>query len=342
MSISDSPGGDIPTEEGDFVNEKIESLIDDLPGNGSEGFVRPEDCEGGEDAVRNSFGEIIESLWNGDDDGMASEAENLNYDLVLYTDTEGGDAEYYLLTEQTDDPTGQGIFVLNPGGARNLVIEAPHPIYDTDSDLVAAQIFRDTGAKALLIAGTHRCADDEESECSGTTDVCGAEGPYRISDPAHFTCNFFQAAHEALSDHSEDPVILQIHGFSQTEGEPDAILSDGVEHTAENSDNVLALAINLKERLDATGDDDGVSACQADDPDADGDGIAVDSSFLCAFVNVQGRYTNGSTEDACTEEATNSSDRFIHVELSFDLRRDDGGESDAGPEDLVEAIIETF
>ncbi|MBI4411943.1 MAG: hypothetical protein HY541_05615, partial [Deltaproteobacteria bacterium] len=250
--------------------------------------------------------------------------------------------EYYLLTEKEEGASGQGIYAVNPAGTRNLVIEAPHPLYDTDSELVAAQIFRDVSAKVLLIAGTHRCADSEESECSGTTSVCGEEGPYRISDPAHFTCNFFQAVHESLSDLPEDPVILQIHGFSQGDGDPEAILSDGVEHTADSADNVLALAVNLKELLDAKGDDDGVTACQADDPDVDGDGLGFDDSYLCAFVNVQGRYTNGSAEDACTEEATASSDRFIHMELSYDLRHDDGTDDDAGPEDLVEAIGEVF
>ncbi len=323
----------LSTESGDLVNDKVVTLDASLPAASSESFIRPEDCEGGATSVRSAFKTLVLQLWSGNTTNVLTEATALNYDLVLYTDTAGGNISYYLLTEKAANAKGQGFYIFNPSGTRNLILEAPHPLYDTDSDLVAARVLRETSAKALFVAGTHRCADSEASTCSGTTTVCGSDEAFRISDPAHFICNFFEAAHEAINDASDPPTFLQIHGFTQSSTEPDAILSDGVSHTASQSDVVLQLMSNLNTQLATKSGGDGVASCQSS---------TSPSTQLCATDNVQGRYTNGSQTDPCTAAATTANERFISLELSYDLRHDTSTSGDVGPEDLISAIVATF
>src|SRR6185503_18510947 len=75
---------------------------------------------------------------------------------------------------------GESRFFINPFGKRNIVVEVPHAGFEADTDTEGVLIFRNAGARALIINGEHRCSSPDFAACSGTTTQCG--GHYRESD----------------------------------------------------------------------------------------------------------------------------------------------------------------
>ncbi|MFH1829733.1 MAG: hypothetical protein ABH871_03010 [Pseudomonadota bacterium] len=334
-SVSDSGAG-LSIESGDFVSDKIGSFISDMPSAGSEAYVLLDDCDA------ESFRTLITNLWKGDTEAMQDAASEVGYMLLRYNDDENEDASYLLLVEkEREGQRHQGLFAFNPEGSLNLVIEAPHPKYETSTGTIAAHIFRETDSKALFIAGAHRCSDSESSLCSGITSVCSASNkdePFRISDVAHDVCNLFHAAHMALNDVDEKPTFLQIHG--KKDNAPEAVFSDGSMRMATTSSSVL-LAKKLMNRIATKSGYDGVASCQSDES-----GGIQKGTVLCATTNVQGRYTNGVSKSRCCNDAPDDqaiTGRFIHIEMSPDLRdAEDDNNDKIGPDDLIAAINETW
>ncbi len=108
-------------------------------------------------------------------------------------------------------PRGWGLFLFAQLPARGrLVIEAPHPLADRESEMDAAVAASRLRPAAFLLAGAHRYAD-----------------PKPLSDVAHASHLVFQAVHEVAL--APDRVAVQIHGFSLAThpGYPDLLLSTG-------------------------------------------------------------------------------------------------------------------
>ena len=65
---------------------------------------------------------------------------------------------------------------------------------------------------------------------------------------------------------------------------------------------------------------------------------------LCATTNTQGRFSNGVREDgkACTEGAlaVDNSNKFLHVESSYDLNHDDGPTDPIGPNLITQTLLQ--
>ncbi len=108
-------------------------------------------------------------------------------------------------------PRGWGLFLFARTPARDrLVIEAPHPLADRESEMDAAVATSRLRPAAFLLAGAHRYAD-----------------PKPLSDMAHASHSVFEAVHEAAL--LPDRVAVQVHGFSLAThpGYPDLLLSTG-------------------------------------------------------------------------------------------------------------------
>ena len=99
--------------------------------------------------------------------------------------------------------------VVRIGRRAPLVIEAPHPVSDQSSELVAAAVFADTQAEALIVAGTRRDAAPDGS-----------------ADAAHAETTAFAAVDQRLS--VPGVTVVQIHGFATAKhpGYPQVVLSD--------------------------------------------------------------------------------------------------------------------
>lgn len=141
-------------------------------------------------------------------------AVQLNYRLIAANDSVTGN-KYYVLME---DPTvnrgwGSYLFSAEPSPSTTpIVIEAPHPVTDFNSQQIAYTIFTSAypHATALLVSGVERTF-----------------GPNGQTDMAHRTQSIFETAHEAFTKFGS--VAIQIHGFdaSHHPTEPLVVLSDG-------------------------------------------------------------------------------------------------------------------
>lgn len=280
------------------------ATIDDLitalsiPGADSEAFQSPSSTD------RTSFNKLVADLLGGKT-VEASAHSALGYSLKTI-----GDDTLLALVE--DSNTGGGTFLFNRSVASNLVIEIPHPIADGNTLDEGALLFDSLDAKALFIAGTHRCANAATSSCSGTTDACGTEEAYRISDVAHATENYFHEAHKAAHDTLPLVHFIQLHDFDAAQGEPVAIVSNGTETIVGPFAFVNRVADAIHNRL--SGEDFAVSCNQSGD----------DGFGLCGTTNVQGRYTNGSS-DECSTDPTGFNGQFIHIEQDSTLISDSNG-----------------
>ncbi len=216
-----------------------------------------------------------------------------------------------------------GTYVARAGaGFARVIVEAPHPLFDTHTEREAADLFVHVRASALLVAGSHRCANTTASPCSGTTTACGASAAFRVSDAAHSRALPFDAVHDALSRASTAP-FLQLHGNAATC--PSALVSD-----SSGAWSTTGLAATFATALEANGVV--VGRC--------GNGYPTAACNLCGTDNVQARFT-ASSADACMTNGT-SYGRFIHVEQQPALRllASDGGAAGYAP--LLAAAAATF
>ncbi len=113
-------------------------------------------------------------------------------------------AARYLYLEPLDRvQKARGIFLVRVHDQwdSEVVMEAPHPLFDQGTGLLAAMAFAQGNFAALAIAGTHRCANIDYGQADGKTRVCneGLRHPYRESDMAHAAQSYFQAFHEAFA-----------------------------------------------------------------------------------------------------------------------------------------------
>ncbi len=203
--------------------------------------------------------------------------------------------------------SGWAIVALRAKGARPMIFEVPHPIYDAGTLRQGRYAYGAVSARALIASGTHRCANAGFTTCEGTTRVCSDRlEPYRESDVAHSERSMFHAAHRVLSDVYPRDKIISLHGM----GDDGISLSDGTVIPTSSTSNVALLLFSLEDAFEL----ELVTACN------DAPGAAV-SAHLCGTTNIQGRYTNGLSDHACTGTATAASDRFFHIEQSSAVRR---------------------
>jgi len=179
---------------GDLLNQ-IYSLEEHMPLAESEVYVVPDETE------QAAFASLILSIGRGNLLHAVELADANNYVLVHFSDRGDENVASYLLREKNPIVKGWGFYALREKLANNIIIEAPHPISDKNSDLVALNLYRTLNARALLIAGTHRNANGEKQ-----------------ADVSHVPVSIFQAVHLALLQDSSSltntPIVLQIHGFS--------------------------------------------------------------------------------------------------------------------------------
>lgn len=204
---------EITSLDGNLLNQ-IARLETNMPRPGSEGFVKP----GNQDMA--AFDELTNEIETGLLEPATSLAATYGFELVEYTDRGDENAKSYLLREEKPVERGWGLFVFRTEPTNNLIIEAPHPLFDNGTPQLALLVYRTLSAQALLIAGAHR-----DANADGTADA------------AHNPQTVFQAVHENLI-RSTNPTVLQIHGFATDKhpGYPQIVLGSD----QANASNLLA------------------------------------------------------------------------------------------------------
>jgi hypothetical protein len=278
--------------------------------------------------ARDAFAQTAYAALDGDP--SAACALPPSYRLVRLTDPSAGALRVVVEVDASGQPSPAlyyGTFAapaIVHSPSRALVVEAPHPLFDTSTELQATDVFAKSGARYLLVAGTHRCADPDASACSGTTTACATSGsvPYRVSDAAHEDELPFQGLHMLLSDGDATLVFLQLHGNG--EPCPTALVSD-----CSGDWSAIGAAGMLASSLAAGGVT--IGECGA--------GYPTSTCDLCGTDNVQARYSAGSAE-ACTALGTHYG-RFVHVEQQLSLRAvPDGGVG--GWQPMIDAVNAVF
>ena len=297
FAICLSANAQIPQVSGDLKSE-IVSIVSAMPGSGSNGFVIPSF------ATLQKWSVLFNTLVDADflrADSIVK-ADFPYYQLIEFTDTGYQNRVFYMLKENAPIERGWGTFLVNPDYLRQVAIEVPHARYDTNTHREGADVFRETGARFLLMSGTHRCANSEESSCSGTTSACGGSSqPYRVSDMAHFENALFQLFHEVVTVRVNQLYSINLHGHAQSSC-PNFFMSSGVGNTP------TQILLDIKAHLLNSG---GVTASVA------GDGTS--SCSLTGGTNTQGRFTNGSS-NPCNQAATTPNGYFMHIEQSRNIR----------------------
>lgn len=247
----------LDTSTGSLRNQ-INNLEDKMPRADSEGYVIPTDQE------QADFAELVSMLGNNNMARAVHLATENNYTLNYYVDRGDDKAVNYLLREKKPIQKGWGLYVFRVDSTSNIIVEAPHPLYDRRTPSVALEIYRALDARALLIAGAHRNANSDGS-----------------ADVAHAAESIFQSVHITLTQEilpaSGDAIILQIHGFhsGKHDGYPQVVFGFG--ETAEPEE------VDLAQRLINALSKQGISA-----------GLCSENALqdLCAKKNVQGSATN--------------------------------------------------
>ena len=266
----------LDTIKGSFRNQ-ISILEKNMPRAKSEGYLPPTNKE------QADFAELVSMLITGDLARAVDLATKNDYTLNYYVDRGDDYAVSYLLREQKPIQKGWGLYAFRVDSTSNIIIEAPHPLYDRGTPTVALDIYRALDARALLIAGAHRHANRDGS-----------------ADVAHTTESIFQSVHIALSQEiqakSGDVIILQIHGFhtSKHAGYPQVVFGLGKNGQAKE----VALAQRIKDALFEQGISAGICT-----------GTESELQDLCAETNAQGSVTNEGA--------------FMHIELDEKIRKDD-------------------
>jgi hypothetical protein len=266
----------LDTIKGTFGNQ-IGILEDNMPRSESEGYILPSNKE------QADFAKLVSMIITDDLAYAVELATENNYTMNYYVDRGDDYAISYLLREHKPIQKGWGLYAFRVDSTSNIIIEAPHPLYDRRTPTVALDVYRALDARALLIAGAHRNANRDGS-----------------ADVAHAPESIFQSVHLALSKEiqaeSEDVIILQIHGFhsSKHEGYPQVVFGLGKNPQTKE----VALAQRIKDALS----EQGISAGVCTD-------IEDNLQDLCAKTNVQGSVTNEGA--------------FIHIELDEKIRKHD-------------------
>jgi hypothetical protein len=187
---------------------------------------------------------------------------------------------------------GWGTFITYTGAARELSHQAPHPLFDSTTEIQAVTIFKETDSRSYLMAGAHRNANPVASTCQSS---------YNVADAAHNVANMFHATNaELLTWYGAAPwTAIQWHGMAaDTCPNTNVYPTHGRNTTPAPSDKIVQLRDNVLQQHPAWDVDlPGAGACGLNGTD-----------------NTQGRMLNGVTGNVCTTSATSYNGRFIHIE----------------------------
>lgn len=277
------------TTSGD-LKEEIWHIANQMPGRDSNGMVVPTMEQ------MSTWETIVQALLEDDLAGVCQliQLNRLPYQLIDYRD-EGNDGQRYLmLKERTPISLGWGTYLMRAEQpVRELVIEVPHPRYDLGTKEEGVDMFRELNARALLIAGTHRCANTTYSPDEGTTKACnGSREPYRTSDVAHATQSIFHRTHQLLVPPQGNSRALQLHAHGRTAC-PDLFISNTTNTPSTFTIQLYTTMRTHCPHLSVGYPNDGHSTCP-----------------LVGSTNVQGQYSNTPF----------APERFIHLEQSRHLR----------------------
>ncbi|MHB1169187.1 MAG: hypothetical protein ACYC28_07885 [Longimicrobiales bacterium] len=259
------------------VAELLESIKADMPRRDTDGYVPPTPDQHIEMVA------ILQDARAGLIERADSIADKYDYDVEGTVDAEHGDSLIVML-ERSPIERGWGTYIIRIG-AEPADVHINHPLFDTNTPAVAAELYDACRCRALIMGGTHRYANGDDE-----------------SDMARSTSSVFQGVYEALAEDAE--MAVSVHGFARDNyddpiGSSDAVISLGADAQGTLAATDQARALRDVMRLHGF-----VAGLIADD---------AGYTQLTASSNPQGRYAN-------TEFGHG---RWIHIELAREVRTDE-------------------
>ncbi|MCK5677734.1 MAG: hypothetical protein KAH72_04595, partial [Flavobacteriaceae bacterium] len=141
----------------------IGNIIDNAPGSSENNYVVPSNTQ------LNTWNTVVDFVMADNLVDARSNASTINYQITEFTDTSVSLTQiFYVLEELSPQSNYWGTYVFSKTPIRdNLIIQAPHSNFDTNTGKQAIYCFKNTVARAVFINGTHRCNSDSFSSCSG-------------------------------------------------------------------------------------------------------------------------------------------------------------------------------
>ena len=189
------------------LQEMALDFVAEIPRRDSDAMVMPTEA----DAERFIAG--VRAVTSGDPELARQLLQPLSYTVSLITDSVTGRTSWVLAETRDEDgswPRGWGLYVFAAEPANPLVVEVPHPLYDVNTPQAGVEAFRRGHAQALLVAGTHRYSNSDDS-----------------SDVAHEARTMFALVHRAIVSARQS--VIQLHGFDGADSEDygDMVVSGG-------------------------------------------------------------------------------------------------------------------
>ncbi len=168
--------------------------------------------------MRRIFSLIDSGISNNATDSIlaaSSLASQIEYQLLPIGDSVTGH-KFYVLAEDSNVNRGWGSYFFvagqNPSSSPRVIVEAPHPVTDFNSQNIAYDMFVNSYPHviAFFVSGVERTF-----------------GPNGQTDMAHRTLSIFEAANEAFAKFGS--LVIQIHSFGAAlhPGYPLVVLSSG-------------------------------------------------------------------------------------------------------------------
>ncbi len=294
---------DLPICEGGILGA-FEAAEVAPPAPDTSAWLAPE--EDTRSAIRSSFN----ALTAGETTLALGNAAVVGYELCR-----GDEDENDLVLWRSAVPgTGRALFAWRFRDARPAIIESPHGFVDAVGPQTALRTFDLTGARALIVAGTHPCANRDDT-CGEGSAVCG--GVPAASDGALNHNSIFHLAHELFADRWADDWVVSLQAMPD-EG---VAISDGT--VSFGGDGA---ALRVGEALLMALPDQVMTSCNGL-PEAD------PGARYCGTGGMQARHANGAVEP-CEEEPAWGLGRYVQITRSPGTR----AESDAVAQAINEAL----
>jgi hypothetical protein len=308
-----SANADLTCSSSMTLDTLVTCIRDHMPKAESNGYVAPTPSQ------RADWRIVVNQMLQGSCDFAVPVSLNGIVQVRTFTDT-GNGRSYCLLMEVRDQngdgfvDHGFGTFLVYSNATRQLSHQAVHPIFDSNTEIQAVSVFKDTDSRSFLMAGAHRNATP-----AATASAC-LPG-HRASDPSHNVNTMVQATNEELLAYygAASWFAIQWHGMAATRcPTTDVHLSHGVDVTPDDKiavlrDKLLLHHQNPKWRVSLP---------------------EPGSCDLNATDNMEGRLLNGvAPERVCCTPASGITQKFIHIEQHMEFRT---------PSDWIAPITDAF